>query len=74
MMHRKPSMIVLLLLMSGFVASCASSPAVPVVSRCPQFPQAPPALLDPPKASNALTRLEAELQALLQTASPIQRD
>lgn len=68
--HRSTS--VLLMLTSAFALSaCASRPPVPVVSRCPQFPEAPPALMTLPKASDALPRLEQALRQLEPTAKPM---
>lgn len=71
MRHFEPSMLGLLITTAACVLSaCASQPPVPVVSRCPQFPQVPAILLEPPKAIDAQQRLEAALQNLLQTAQP----
>ncbi len=71
-MHR-PSHLshsVLLLLISVYAFSgCASQPPVPVVSRCPKLPEAPPSLMQPPKANTALQRLEDALQLLEPTAN-----
>ena len=66
--HRLPS--VLLLLMVACVASCASTPQpVPVVARCPQFPDPPASLMTPPQAQDSLTELELILRAWLDGAS-----
>lgn len=71
--HRSTS--VLLMLTSAFVLSaCASQPQVPVVSKCPQFPEPPPSLMTPPKASDALPRLEDGLRLLEPTAKQMPQD
>lgn len=68
--HSHPSKFVLLTLMCVFVASCASSPSIPVVANCPRFPDPPPSLMAPAQAPNALSELESNLQILLDDAKP----
>ena len=60
---------VLLMLSLPIVASCASSPPVPVVSRCPQPADPPPSLMQPPQATQSLTELQRILQSWLDGAS-----
>lgn len=75
MRHLRTSMLALsITTVVSVLSACASQPQVPIVAKCPRFPEAPPSLLDPPKASNALPRLEVELQSLVETARPTPRD
>ena len=61
---------VLLMLTSACVLSaCASQPQVPVIAHCPQFPEPPPSLMQPPQAPKALSELEAILQTWVDGAS-----
>jgi len=56
--HFKPSRFVLLTLIAVSVSSCATTPSVPVVANCPQFPEPPPSLMKPASSSNAVSDLE----------------
>lgn len=75
MRHFRTSMLALSITTAAFgLSACASQPQVPIVAKCPRFPEAPPSLLDPPKASNALPRLEQALLSLEAIASPTRQD
>ncbi len=68
-----PLLFVPLMLSSAFVLSaCASQPPVPVVAKCPRFPEAPPSLMQAPQAPNALSELQQALATLADDAKPTQ--
>lgn len=70
MRHSKPSMLVLSITIAACALSaCATQLPPPVVATCPRLPEAPPSLMQPPKASNALQRLEEALRQLEPTAN-----
>lgn len=69
----KPSRIwkaALTLPLAVWLASCANAPKLPAVTQCPPWPQVPPALMEKPKASQALIRLESALSDSPETVSP----
>lgn len=66
------SMLVPPMLIGAFALSaCASHPTLPVVAKCPEFPEPPPSLMQAPAATNALNELEAQLQTLAGAAKPM---
>lgn len=66
---RKTYAPALMLLVSGLLASCRTSPVV-VATECPKWPALPPSLAKPPKSLNALGELESVFQELARGANP----
>lgn len=67
---KSPYRPVLLLLSLALLASCKTSPPIVVATQCPQLPELPASLNQPPKSLHALDELEAALRELAQDAKP----
>ena len=73
--HKRSSMLVWLTLISACALSaCATQPPPPVVATCPKLSELPPALMQPPEASNALSELQQALETLVGAASETRPD
>lgn len=60
---------VLLMLSIATLASCASTPQVPVVAQCPKIAEPPPSLMQPAQAANSSIELGEILRLWLAGAN-----